>query len=161
MTDSPKWSRMFQTSQNPMSSATVAVCPGPYLGWALSETPFLHWQVCLTPDPRPQHCCVCLPCTRQTPIVFPAGYLAPTPPRLPRVQIPPPNSKRMQCEFLRLSLRLQNDLSKRLYRLAVMPNYDLSLKPLRGQRCVCEAWRHTTAIPPQQRQRLLSGWNPE
>ena len=35
----------------------------------------------------------------------------------------------MPCEFLRLSLRLQNDISKRIYRLAVLPSYDLSLTP--------------------------------
>ena len=40
---------------------------------------------------------------------------------------PPLNSERMPYEFLRLSLRLQNYVSKRIYRLAILSSYDLSL----------------------------------
>ena len=57
----------------------------------------------------------------------------------------------MQCEFLRLYPRLQNDIPKRFYRLAVLPNYDLSLTLVRGQRYVREAWSSTTTIPPLER----------
>ena len=83
----PKWSPIIQTP-NPRSSAAVAVCPRPYPGLVVSETPFLLSQVFLTPDSRPPYCFVCISCTHRTSIVFPAGSLAPTLRPLPRVLRP-------------------------------------------------------------------------
>ena len=55
MTEFPKRSPIIQTSRNPKTSATVAVCPRPYPGLVVSETPFLLSQFFLTPDSRPSY----------------------------------------------------------------------------------------------------------
>ena len=90
ITEFAKWSSIIQTPPNPRSSATVVVCPRPYPGLVVLETPFLLSQFFLTPRTFPPYRYVCIHCTRRNSIVLPSEALAPTLLPLPRVLSPPP-----------------------------------------------------------------------